>query len=110
MALAKISCALLRLLPAYSSYRLSYRPASTLRPCIDWSDEETDDPLLADDIARASLRRPLQQLRQLCEMSGDVTGFVLGQSIHRHVPSVFAHGIDVGASRMQRLSAVSSTI
>jgi hypothetical protein len=35
---------------------------------------------------------------------------VLGQSIHRHVPSVFAHGIDVGASRMQRLSAVSSTI
>ena len=35
---------------------------------------------------------------------------LLGQSIHRHVPSVFAHGIDVGSSRMQRLSAVSSTI
>ena len=43
-------------------------------------------------------------------MSGDVTGFVLGQSIHRHVPSVFAQGIDAGSSRMQRLSAVSSTI
>ena len=39
-----------------------------------------------------------------------MTGFVLGQSIHRHVPSVFAQGIDAGSSRMQRLSAVSSTI
>jgi len=57
-------------------------------------------PRLTSRSSGALLRRPTQQRRQLCKMSGDMTGFTPGQSIHRHVPSVFTHDIDVGASRM----------